>query len=208
MAHFTFDEAAHRYAVGSVHVPSVTQVLEGTGMAPDLSHLPEYYRHRGRAIHTAMALHLAGRLDESTLDERIVPFIDHGRAWLDAIEAQPLVIEHRWVHTALLYGGTLDLFCDSKIGLLLVDWKSTFHDPAYDVQVAGGYAPLLLEAAEHGAVPIEPAQVMEARLAVVTLKQPMGKMHECGRHGRGGVAHSETFRHALEIMRWRNEHGR
>ncbi len=214
MSHFLFNEADHSYVIGGEpgipthRVPSVTQVLDAVGMSPDLSHLPIYYRERGRAIHSAMALHLHGTLDSSTLDERIVPFLDNGRRWLDNIAAVPLVVEHRWVHTELEYGGTQDLFCDTSLGPLLVDWKSTFHDPSYDVQVAGGYEPLLFNAATAGAVAVDPEQVAAARIAVVTLKQPMGKTHWCGRHGRGGVAHADTFRSALSVVRWRTEHNR
>ena len=210
MSHFEFSESDHRYVMmpGSRRVPSVTQVLDAVGMSPDLSHLDLWYRERGRAIHSAMALHLHGTLDSSTLDERIVTFVDNGRRWLDNIAAVPLVVEHRWVHTELEYGGTQDLFCDSQLGPLLIDWKSTMMDPSYAVQVAGGYEPLLLDAATAGAVAVDPQQVIEARIAVVTLKQPMGKTHWCGRHGRGGVAHADTFRSALDIVRWRTEHNR
>lgn len=202
MAHFTFDEPTHVYAVGSRAVPSVTQVLEAVGMAPDLSHLPEYYRGRGQAIHRAMALQLLGTLDWSTLDERILSFVEHGAEFIETVGAKPLVVEHRWVHTALEYGGTLDLFCDSKLGPLLIDWKSTFTDPAYDVQVAGGYAPLLEEAAEHGAVAVEPEMVRAARMAVVTLKNTMPKPHWIERHDASGIAHAATFQAALDVARW------
>ena len=196
MAHFSFDEATHVYALmpGSRHVPSVTQVLEHTGMAPDLSFLDAYYRERGRAIHIAMALELMGTLDEATLDERIVPFIERGRRWLDQLDVTPLVVEYPWVHTVLEYGGTLDLFCESKIGLLLIDWKSTLMDPAYQIQVAGGYEPLLIDAAEHGAVGIAPGDVKAARMAVVTLGTEMPKMHWCGRQNSAGILNRDLFR--------------
>lgn len=210
MAHFIFDSASHSYVLmpGSRRVPSVTQVLEATGIAPDFSFLDPYYRERGRAIHTAMSLELLGRLDDSTLDDRVRPFIEHGRAWLEALEVTPLVVEHRWCHTVLEYGGTLDLFCESKLGPLLVDWKSTFHDPAYEIQVAGGYAPLLLEAAEQGAVPIAPGDVSKARMAVVTLDTVMPKMHWCSREHRGGILNTELFRAALAVVKWRQSNKR
>lgn len=210
MAHFIFDSASHRYALmpGSRHVPSVTQVLELVGIAPDFSYLDPYYRERGRAIHTAMSLELLGRLDESTLDPRIVPFVERGRRWLEALEVTPLVVEHRWCHTVLEYGGTLDLFCESKLGPLLIDWKATQHDPAYEIQVAGGYAPLLLEAAEHGAVPIAPGDLHRARMAVVTLGTEMPKMHWCGREHRGGILNTELFRAALTVAKWRQTNRR
>lgn len=210
MAHFVFDEATHVYAMmpGSRQVPSVTQVLETTGMAPDLSFLDAYYRERGRAIHTAMALELMGTLDDATLDERIVPFIERGRRWLEQLEVTPLVVEHRWVHTILEYGGTLDLFCESKIGPLLIDWKSTMFDPAYEIQVAGGYEPLLIEAAENGAVGIAPGDVKAARMAVVTLGTEMPKMHWCGRQNKAGILNRDLFRAALTVVKWRQSQRR
>lgn len=205
MSHFTFDEEAHRYTMepGSRPVPSVTQVLDGVGMSPDLSHLYPIYRERGKAIHRAMALHLAGRLDHDTLDERVRPFVEHGIAWLEMVEAVPRVVEHRWVHTVFEYGGTLDLFADTKLGPMLIDWKSTTHDPSYEIQVAGGYEPLLLEAAEQGAVPVTPDEVRAARCVVVTLKQEIPKRHVCPRPRA-----AEIFRAALAVMKWREAYGR
>lgn len=211
MSHFVFDEAGHRYVMmpGSRHVPSVTQVLELVGMAPDFSFLDPYYRDRGRAIHKAMSLELLGKLDESTVDERVMPFIENGRRWLELLEVTPLVVEHRWCHTVLEYGGTLDLFCESKLGPLLVDWKATQHDPAYDVQVAGGYEPLLREAAEHGAVPVAPGDVAAARIAVVTLATETPKMHWCSRHNKAaGILNAELFRSALTVAKWRQSNRR
>ena len=209
MSHFTFEEEAHRYTMepGSRPVPSVTQVLDGVGMSPDFSHLDDFYRQRGSAIHRAMALHLAGRLDHDTLDERVRPFVEHGIAWLEMIEAVPRVVEFRWVHTVDEYGGTLDLFADTKLGLMLIDWKSTTMDRSYSVQVVGGYQPLLLEAAEHGAVPVTPDEVRTARIAVVTLKQQAPKVHWCARHSIG-VPHRQIFRAALAVMKWREAYGR
>jgi hypothetical protein len=204
MAHFYFSEAAHRYSLidGTV-IPSVTQILDAAGMSPDLSHLPVFYRERGRAIHRAMALHLHGTLDESTLDERIRPFVEHGKAWLQLVEAVPVVVEHRWCHQILEYGGTLDLFCRSKLGPLLVDWKSTFYDESYAVQVAGGYQPLLIEAAEQGAVNVEPDEVRAARMAVVVLKPKIPKPHWCPVHNNAGIANAAIFQAALTVAKWR-----
>lgn len=210
MAHFVFDDAEHRYALmpGSRHVPSVTQVLEAVGMAPDLAHLPAFYRDRGRAIHEAMALHLTGRLDEDSLDDRIRPFVEHGQRWLELVEADPIAVELRWVHTRLEYGGTLDLLCDSKLGPLLVDWKSTFTDPAYEVQVGGGYAPLVLEAAELGAINAEPEFVAAARMAVVVLKPEIPKPAWVPRHDRSGLSNAAIFEAALTVAQWRRAHRR
>lgn len=211
MSHFRFDAERHIYSVpyGQIslgefrRVPSVTQVLEITRMAPDFSHLDPWYRDRGKAIHAAMALELLGELDESSLDDRIVPFVERGRRWLEALDVQPVVIEHRWVHRVHRYGGTLDLFCESKLGPLLIDWKSTQYDDAYAIQVAGGYEPLLLEAAREDAVPVDPTDVQRARMAVVTLGTEMPKTHWVQRSNNHAL-----FVAALTVMRWREQHGR
>lgn len=214
MSHFVFDSEAHTYTLnpaggrGYRRVPSVTEVLETTGISPDFSHLDPYYRDRGRAIHTAMALELMGTLDEATLDERIIPFIERARRWLDVLDIVPIIVESAWVHTVSEYGGTLDLFCESKVGPLLIDWKATMMDPAYEIQVAGGYEPLLVEAAEHGAVGIAPGDVKAARMAVVTLGTEMPKMHWCGRQNKAGILNRDLFRAALTVAKWRQSQRR
>ncbi len=204
MAHFTFDADEHVYDLTGVGpVPSVTQILEAAGMAPDFSFLDPWYRERGKAVHRAMALELMGDLDWGSLDGRILPFIIHGRDWLDAVRATPLVVEHRWVHRTLGYGGTMDLFAESTLGPLLIDWKTNYYDPAHDVQVAGGYEPLLLESAEEGAVAVAPGDVRKARMATVTLGTEMPKAHWITRDN-----HPEIFQAALAVVTWRRNHRR
>lgn len=205
MAHFSFDAGEHIYYAEPERraVPSVTQVLERAGMSPNFDHLPRYYLDRGSAIHTAIALELYGRLDWSTLDERIEPFVTRARDFLEALDVTPLVIEFRWVCMVHEYGGTLDLFCESKLGPLLVDWKSTTHDQSYAVQLAGGYLPLLEQAAEEGAVPVAPGDVKKARLAVVTLGTDMPKPHWVLKDNN-----REVFRAALAVSNWRAQLGR
>lgn len=199
MSDFTFDEATHTYRVDGRRILSVTQVLDIAGMSPDFSHLDPWYMERGRAIHSAMALELLGELDDDTLDPRIVRFVEAGRRWLELVEAVPQAVEFRGAHRVLEYAGTLDLFCQSKLGPLLIDWKSTMFDESYAVQVAGGYEPLLLEAAQDGAVGVDPLEVRAARCAVVTLGTDMPKTHWIKR-GKNRA----TFEAALTVVQWRN----
>lgn len=205
MSHFIYSDEEHRYAImpGSRRVPSVTQVLEHVGMSPDFSFLDGYYLERGRAIHSALALELQGRLDWDSLDDRVRPFVERGCNWLDAIDAKPLVVEFRWVHRTLEYGGTLDVFADSKLGPILVDWKAVIFDRCYEVQVAGGYEPMLIDGAAAGAVPVEPEVVREARIAVVTLGNEMPKAHWVPR-----ADHAAVFQAALAVSQWRTAHKR
>jgi len=210
VSHFTFDEAHHHYVLepdehgrGHRRVPSVTQVLEHAGMSPDFSHLDPYYMERGSAIHRAVALDMLGKLDESTLDERIIPYVENARTWLSSLEVTPLIVEFRWVHTVLEYGGTLDLFCESKLGLLLIDWKAVIYDRSYAIQLAGGYRPMLINAAEAGAVPVTPGDVAEARMAVVTLATEFPKAHWVPID-----INPELFQAALTCSRWRTANKR
>jgi hypothetical protein len=205
MAHFVFDPVAHVYAIepGPRVVPSVTQVLEDVRMSPDYDHLPRFYMERGSAIHQAVGLELLGRLDWSSLDDRIVPFVERARTFIEMLEITPLVVEFRWVCKIHEYGGTLDLFCESKLGPLLIDWKSTTHDVSYEIQVAGGYAPLLEQAAEEGAVPVAPGDVKKARQAVVTLGTDVPKPHWIKKENQ-----VEVFRAALAVSKWRTANRR
>ena len=73
--------------------------------------------------------------------------------------------------------------------------------------MAGGYAPLLLEAAEHGAINADPELVAAARMAVVTLKG-RAKPHFCPVHNNAGLAQTAVFRAALTVAKWRQAHRR
>lgn len=124
----TFDADTHTYRLDGRVLPSVTQVLERTGLV-DYSFLPPATRDmalaRGRAVHEAIALDLEGDLDESSLegqDGSIAGYIEAARsARRDlGIIGQPELFEHRAHHPAYLYAGT----CDLIHGDLLIDWKT------------------------------------------------------------------------------------
>ena len=69
MAQFEFDPAAHRYTLGGIVLPSVTQILRGLD---DFSNVParvlEKARDRGNRVHAACNLDVLGTLDENTVD--------------------------------------------------------------------------------------------------------------------------------------------
>lgn len=105
----TFDEASHAYHWNGARVPSVTQIL---GALTDLSAIPEanlnFARDRGHAVHYACELFDQDNLDWSSLDVRLVPYVE---AWADFRVKTgfiPTGIEERVFHPGLRYAGTLD----------------------------------------------------------------------------------------------------
>lgn len=64
MSGLTFDEPSHAYALDSVRIPSVTQVLS---FGKDLSRIPRYTALFGTLVHSACELDTLGELDEDSL---------------------------------------------------------------------------------------------------------------------------------------------
>ena len=121
----SFDPAVHEYRANGRLVPSVTQILEAVGLI-DYSYLPWPTRQmaldRGRAVHEAIALDLAGDLDEESADEiGILGCVRAARAARAALGiVTPDAVEERVYHPTLDYAGTLDL----RAGNIVIDWKT------------------------------------------------------------------------------------
>jgi hypothetical protein len=120
----TFDEAAHEYRVAGRAVPSVTQIVNAV-LAPDYSRCEPWHMERGRAVHRAAELIGLGKHLAPVCDA-IAGRVEAVRRWYaEHPAAKVLEVEMR-VHTRS-YAGTLDLLCEDKKGLLLVDWKCGPH---------------------------------------------------------------------------------
>lgn len=108
-----FDEAAHAYTHRGMAYPSVTQVLAAVGMV-GYSTVPAAIREaamqRGSYAHEACELDDKGTLDESTLDERLAPYLAGWRAFKrdTGVVLLPEWVERRVVSLALGYAGTVD----------------------------------------------------------------------------------------------------
>jgi len=120
------DTHAHQYRIEGRIVPSVTKILEAVGLI-DYSHIPSSSRQmaleRGHLVHEAIALDLAGDLDEASAEE--IGILGYVQAARDARAALgilvPHAVEERVYHPSLDYAGTLDL----RAGNILIDWKTT-----------------------------------------------------------------------------------
>lgn len=118
-----FDEGTHTYILNGRVLPSVTQVLERTGIV-DYSFIPPRTRQmaleRGSAVHASIALDLEGDLDEASV-EPLMGYVEAARAVRhDLGITTPDTFEERRHCPRYLYAGTVDLiFAD-----ILLDWKT------------------------------------------------------------------------------------
>ena len=134
----TYNDERHEYKVDGAIVPSTTQVLEAEGFV-DATFMSEYGRDRGGLVHLANRYLLEGRLDEDTLDPRIIPYVDGTKQFIVDMGYKPHIIEQSMFHPIYLYGmtpdtiGTVKQFGDE---LVLIDWKSGAPHPATIIQMA------------------------------------------------------------------------
>lgn len=138
MIDLQFDPVAHRYTVGGRAVPSVTTIMKPlfdfSGISPEvLARKAEL----GTAVHTACELDDCGDLDESSLHESVVPYLNAYRSFKASQQPEVIYSELRVYNEAHGYAGTLDLFCAIRGVLWLIDIKTTAQiSPATGIQTA------------------------------------------------------------------------
>jgi hypothetical protein len=142
---------------GEVAIPSVTEII-GQVVPRKWNASPEDM-NRGSMMHKAIALDLAGVLDESSISH-------DADLWGKVLQARVFMAQHgydrhmvnksefRMVHTGLRFGGTPDVL---MLDGTLLDWKSS-HTPTTEIQL-GGYSVLFREA-----LGIKVKQIMEVVL--------------------------------------------
>ena len=104
----TFDEESHTYRLGSVVIPSVTQILKYMGLTPQYPAGP--HRTRGKRVHEACCLVDNGTIDEYEVGEDLVGYVDSYRAAI--AKYLPDVTwthsEHRLLDAQRVVAGTID----------------------------------------------------------------------------------------------------
>jgi CRISPR/Cas system-associated exonuclease Cas4 (RecB family) len=134
----TYNDERHEYRADGAIIPSVTQVLASEGFI-DTTFMNEAGRDRGSMVHLANKYLLEDRLDENTLDPRIIPYVDGTRQFIADMDFKPQIIEKNMAHPVYLYGltpdtvGTVRQFGDE---LVLIDWKTGAKHPATVIQMA------------------------------------------------------------------------
>jgi hypothetical protein len=146
-----FDPNGHRYFVGNRELPSVTTVLGASFPFFAGESAMEAARRRGRIVHKISELDDRVELDESTVPDDLVPFLEGWRSFrrnsgfvpdVDGIEVQ----KH---HSIFGYAGTIDrIGRDSRNRRILLDIKTGGRYPQYRLQLAA-YLNLLSNPADY-----------------------------------------------------------
>lgn len=114
---FQFDEEKHLYTLDGRRLISVTEALS---VLDDRWKVDPFYLERGRFIHKATELYDKNELDESTVDERIKPYLDAYKKFKRETSYEPIYIEHILYHPKYFYAGKLDRIYEDFI----IDLKS------------------------------------------------------------------------------------
>ncbi|APQ14697.1 hypothetical protein BJP27_24290 (plasmid) [Pseudomonas oryzihabitans] len=106
----TFDEATHTYRLGDEELPSVTTILKPLSSYGDVP-MPilEAAAERGTRVHRAVELLCQDRLDWTTVDDELIPYLEAWLAFCDAMRPEFIATEKRTYHPTAKYAGTLDL---------------------------------------------------------------------------------------------------
>jgi len=141
MEKFRFDPESHAYYLGSVRIPSVTQIISGVGLISDFAR-NDAAAERGTLVHLALALFGANKLDFSTVDERIMGWVLSGVRFYESMKFKPVVLETPDYHPDYLYGYTFDGIGSSSMGDILIDWKTGKKTRATALQLAAYLDPV------------------------------------------------------------------
>jgi hypothetical protein len=138
------DKATHTYTVAGVVVPSVTQVLRECF---DFSRVdPAVLAAKamlGTAVHKACELDDAGTLDEASVHERVLPYLEGYRLFKREKRPEVLATEQRVFHPIAGYAGTYDVRMVFDGYIWLIDWKTPLViNPAVALQLAAYTAAL------------------------------------------------------------------
>ncbi len=135
-----FEPASHTYTWKGARVPSVTTIIRrvlGNPFEHVAASLLAYARQRGTAVHKACELDDAGELDESTVDARIVPYLDAWRLFRQQFKFRVLFAEKPLYSEFHGFAGTPDCCIECDLGWLAVlDRKTGLPGPAAALQTA------------------------------------------------------------------------
>jgi len=141
---FTFDGDRHLYLVQGRPVPSVTQVLQATGLGADYSMVPREVLERkrviGQFVHEATQYLDEGSLDLGSVDPELQPYLSAYQQFLVKSGFRPQLIEHRAVGSisGMLCGGTVDRVGMMNGQLWIIDLKCVERlYPGFAIQTAG-----------------------------------------------------------------------
>lgn len=132
MPKLTFEANGHRYLWADRPVPSVTQILDSSFPFQGRGMVAQRAADFGTAVHKAIELKFNGKLDESSLDDSLIPYINQFENFTHQVSNFQLISsETRLYSKAYGYAGTIDLVCSE-----VYDVKTGSPSPVHRAQVA------------------------------------------------------------------------
>lgn len=132
-----YDDKTHSYFIDGRKVPSVTGIVGA--VLPIKFVVDEWYLQRGKAVHEAVELLLAGCLDPATVDPEIMGYVEQAQAARVALGIVPKMTETFVCDPVRMYAGRFDAL---DVHHRLWDWKTGSVHAAAEIQL-GGYAWLI-----------------------------------------------------------------
>jgi len=131
-----FNEENHWYELDGQYVPSVTQVLKDQGFIDD-QWFTEYGKTRGKFVHKIIEWHVKGELDNSTVDDNLLGYLD---AWVQFVKDTGFVslyTEKPFASLTHKFAGIPDCVGSMNGMDAVLDIKSGAIGPATSLQLAG-----------------------------------------------------------------------
>ena len=138
-----YDDETHKYYVGDVEKPSVTEIANPISferLSALQKVLVEKAKQRGKRCHELFEQYLLlGELDAEEIEVEYFPYVQQFVLWEKAYRPKVLFTEKK------LYGedfcGTADLICEIDGKLIIVDYKvtSAIDKKSLSVQLEGYY---------------------------------------------------------------------
>ncbi len=141
---FTFDAEKHIYYMNNNPIPSCTQILSATGIAPDWRKVDPIIlankRALGSALHKCLHYLQENDLDPESIDDSVKPYLKAYELFVKDSAFKPIAVEvRRWkVLNGLPFGMTLDAVGMINGAPWLIDFKTTEGQPhaSWGIQLA------------------------------------------------------------------------
>jgi hypothetical protein len=118
-----FVPETHTYWWDGEWVPSVTSIIQAARLVDD-THFTAFARDRGTAIHAAIEYDIAGDLDEGTVDQWCLPYVEQFRHFRADTKIRILRSECRVYSKKYRYAGTFDLYGVVNGKRIIIDIKT------------------------------------------------------------------------------------
>lgn len=153
-----FDEDSHSYTLDGKPCVGVTETLKDLSSREYRFVKAEVMAEAawlGQAVHKVIELDIEGELDEESLDERLVGYLEKWRHFVATSGFRPILSESKVFSRKFSYAGTLDLFGILNGEAALIDAKRCASVPrtagpqtaAYEIALRECYPEIVAQAA-------------------------------------------------------------